>query len=71
LEPPLDVAARRQIKTVAGLPNGDSYVLPGTLFTDAQALENNEEVVSPLASGLQICDIDHAICDTLVKMLKG
>jgi hypothetical protein len=41
LKRPLEVEALRQIKTVAGLPDGDSSVSPGTLFTDAQALENN------------------------------
>jgi hypothetical protein len=39
--PLLEVEGSRQIKTVAGLPDGDSSVSPGTLFTDAQALENN------------------------------
>lgn len=49
---PLELEAFRQIKTVAGLPDGDSSVSPGTLFTDAQALETTLKVVSPLASGL-------------------
>ncbi|WP_166793801.1 hypothetical protein [Pseudomonas sp. F01002] len=49
LKRPLEVDASRQIKTVAGLPDGDSSVSPGTLFTDAQALENNAKVASPLA----------------------
>jgi len=52
LKRPLEVEALRQIKTVAGLPDGDSSVSPGTLFTDAQALETTLKVVSPLASGL-------------------
>jgi hypothetical protein len=50
LMPPLEVEAPRHIKTAAGLPNGDSNVSPGTLFTDAQALENNVKVANPLAS---------------------
>jgi hypothetical protein len=49
LKRPLEVDALRQIKTVAGLPDGDSSVSPGTLFTDAQALENNAKVASPFA----------------------
>jgi hypothetical protein len=50
--PPLEVEASRQIKTAAGLPDGDSNVSPGTLFTDVRVLENNAEVVIPLASRL-------------------
>jgi hypothetical protein len=42
----------KAIKTAAGLPDGDSNVLPRTLFTDAQALENSDEVVIPIALGL-------------------
>jgi hypothetical protein len=49
---PLEVEAFRQIKTVAGLPDGDSNVSPGTLFTDAHTLENSDDVVIPVALGL-------------------
>jgi hypothetical protein len=49
---PLEVEALRPIKTVAGLPDGDSSAGQGTLFTDAQALENSAEIVSPIASEL-------------------
>jgi hypothetical protein len=52
LRHPLEVEASREIKIVAGLPDGDSNVSPGTLFTDVQALENNVKVANPLASGL-------------------
>lgn len=48
---PLEVGTLRQIKTVAGLPDGDSNVSPGTLFTDAQTQKNNAKVVNPVASG--------------------
>jgi hypothetical protein len=47
--PPRDVEDSRQIKTAAGLPNGDSNVLPRTFITDVQALENNAKVAGPLA----------------------
>jgi hypothetical protein len=43
------VEGSRQIKKVAGLPNGDSNVSPRTLFTEVQALENNAKVAGPLA----------------------
>ncbi|WP_454863929.1 hypothetical protein [Pseudomonas hormoni] len=49
---PLEVDASKAIKTVAGLPDGDSHVSPRTLFTDAQAPENSAEVVIPIALGL-------------------
>ncbi|WP_415757625.1 hypothetical protein [Pseudomonas sp. LT1P18] len=47
LKRPLEVEALRQIKTVAGLPDGDSNVSPRTLFTDAQTLKNNAKSCQP------------------------
>jgi len=47
--PLLEVGSSRQIKTAAGLPDGDSDVSSRTLFTDVQALENNVKVAGPLA----------------------